>query len=45
LSGKNQVSPLFAPVEKLLEKSTSGPPGKTPSGAHVHTHVNLTLFL
>jgi len=27
-SGKTQISPLFAPVEKLLEKSTSGPPWK-----------------
>jgi len=26
-SDKNQISPL-SPLEKLLEKSTSGPPGK-----------------
>jgi len=25
-SGKKQASPLLAPVKKLLEKSTSGPP-------------------
>jgi len=27
-SGKKQISPLLGPTEKLLEKSTSGPPEK-----------------
>jgi len=27
VSGKKQISPLFDPLEKHLEKSTSAPPG------------------
>jgi len=40
-SGKKQISPLSAPLEKLLEKSTSVPPGKNPSNAHTHKHAKL----
>ena len=39
LSGKKQISLLFSPLRKLLEKSTSVPPGKNPSDAHGHKHV------
>jgi len=34
---KKQISPLLAPSGKILEKSPSGPPGKNPSDAHVHS--------
>jgi len=32
--GKKQTLPLLAPLEKILGKSTPGPPGKNPSDAH-----------
>jgi len=31
--GKNQISPLLVPLEKILGKSPTGPPGKNPSDA------------
>jgi len=43
-SVKNQISPLLSPLGKLLEKSTSGPPGKIPSDAHARKHVKLHQF-
>jgi len=43
-SGKKQISPLLASLEKLLEKSTSAPPGNNPSDAHAHKHVKLHHF-
>jgi len=33
-SVKKQISPLLAPLEKGLEKSTSGSPGKIPTLMH-----------
>jgi len=36
LSGKNQISPLYPPLEKLLEKSTSSPLDKIlPTPMHI----------
>ena len=35
----------FWPLEKLLEKSISGPSGKIPSDAHAHKHVKLHRFV
>jgi len=40
-SGKKQISPLSSPLKKLLEKSTSAPPGKDPSDVHAHKHAKL----
>jgi len=44
-SGKKQISPLFPPFEKLLEKFTSATPGKNPSDAHAHKYVKNTIFV
>jgi len=35
---KTKFHHFWPPVEKLLEKSTSAPPGKIPSDAHAHKH-------
>jgi len=35
---KTKFHHFWPPVEKRLEKSTSGPPGKIPSDAHAHKH-------
>ena len=43
-SAKKQISPLLAPVQKLLEKSTTGLPGKIPFDAHAHKHVKWHHF-
>jgi len=44
-SGKKQVSRLLAPtLEKLLKKSTSGPPWKKRPDAHAHKHAKLHHF-
>ena len=42
--GKNQISPLLAPLEKRLEKSTSAPLVKNPSDVHAHKHVKFHHF-
>ena len=44
LSGKKQISPLLAPLEKLLEKSTSALMDKNPSDVHAQKHVKLHYF-
>jgi len=44
-SGKKQVSRLLAPtLEKLLKKSTSGPPWRKRPDAHAHKHAKLHHF-
>jgi len=43
-SVKKQISPLLTPLEKRLEKSTSGSPGKIPSDPHAHKYVKFHLF-
>jgi len=43
-SCKKQISPLLAPLEKLLEKCTSDPPGKIPSDAHAQKHIKVHHF-
>ena len=41
---KTNFTTFGRPLEKLLEKSTSGPPGKNLSNAHAHKHVKLHHF-
>jgi len=44
-SGKNKFHHCWLPIlEKLLEKSTSGPPGKNLSDTHGQKHVKLHRF-
>jgi len=38
-SGKKQISPLLAPLEKLLEKSISGLPWKEILPTSMHTSM------
>jgi len=45
VSGKKQISPLWAALEKLLNKSTNAPLDKNPSDAHAHKHINYTIFV
>ena len=42
--GENLISPLLAPLEKLLENSTSASPEKNPSDANAYKHVKLHHF-
>jgi len=39
--GKKQISPLLAPLEKILGNSPTDLPGKNPSDAHVAPWKNL----
>jgi len=41
---KSKFHYFWPPVEKLLEKSTSGPPWKNYSDAHAHKHVKWHHF-
>jgi len=43
VSGKKQISPLLAPLEKLLEKSTSAPLDKS-FRSPCTPHMNYTIF-
>jgi len=36
LSGKNQTSPLWSPLEKFKKNPLMPPPGKNPSDAHAY---------
>jgi len=44
-SAKKQISPLLAPVEKLLEKSTSGPSWKNSFRRPCTQTCKMTPFL
>jgi len=44
VSGKNQISPLLAPLEKLMKKSTSAPLDKI-LPTLMHTSIKITRFL
>jgi len=44
-SGKNEISPFFAPPGKISEKSPSAPPEKNPSDAHVCRFIQVTILL
>jgi len=43
VSGKKEISPLLAPLEKLLKKSTSAPLDKI-LPMLVHTSIKITQF-
>jgi len=44
--GKNQISSFLSPLEKLLEKSTSGPPWKNSFRRPcTYKHLKYTIFV
>jgi len=46
LRSKKTISPLLAPLEKILGKSPTAPPsGKNPSDAHVAADVIVILIV